>query len=202
LGHPFDSVIAPNSKIQKLTEKLNSRGIKNIVFEPLLARGFDYYTGVVFEIFDTNPVNRRAVFGGGRYDNLLEIFGGQKVPTVGFGMGDVVIREILETRNLLPKGVSGAHLYIANIDSDSFDFSAQLANDLRAEGLDVVVDYTNKKLGDQIKIADKKRIPFVLFVGPDEVKSGKFVVKNLKMQEEVTLSKKEVTEFVRNEIRG
>jgi len=117
-------------------------------------------------------------------------------------MGDVVIREILETRNLLPKGVSGAHLYIANIDSDSFDFSAQLANDLRAEGLDVVVDYTNKKLGDQIKIADKKRIPFVLFVGPDEVKSGKFVVKNLKMQEEVTLSKKEVTEFVRNEIRG
>lgn len=72
----------------------------NIVSDPTLQRGQTYYTGMVFEVFDTNPENKRALFGGGRYDNLLEMFGVEPLPTVGFGMGDVTIRDFLETHNL------------------------------------------------------------------------------------------------------
>ncbi len=84
----------------ELLEKLKERGINNARINTNIARGFDYYTGMVFEVFDTNPENKRSIFGGGRYDNLLEIFGVEPVPTVGFGMGDVTIRDFLETHNL------------------------------------------------------------------------------------------------------
>lgn len=74
----------------------------NIVSDPTLARGQAYYTGMVFEIFDTNPENSRALAGGGRYDNLLELFGVEPVPAVGFAMGDIALRDFLETHKLLP----------------------------------------------------------------------------------------------------
>ncbi len=83
-------------------EKYKSAGIKNIEIDASIVRGFDYYTGMIFEVFDTSPENNRSLFGGGRYDNLLEIFGVEPVPTVGFGMGDVTIRDFLETHKLGP----------------------------------------------------------------------------------------------------
>ncbi|MEK7175790.1 MAG: ATP phosphoribosyltransferase regulatory subunit, partial [Patescibacteria group bacterium] len=73
----------------------------NLVFDSTLARGQAYYTGMVFEIFDTNKENSRALCGGGRYDNLLELFEVEPVPTVGFGMGDIAMRDLLETHDLL-----------------------------------------------------------------------------------------------------
>ena len=72
----------------------------NLVFDPTLARGQTYYTGIVFEIFDTSTENGRALAGGGRYDNLLEIFGAEPIPAVGFGMGDITIRDFLEVHDL------------------------------------------------------------------------------------------------------
>ncbi len=81
-------------------DDFKNNGINNIVFDPSIVRGFDYYTGMVFEVFDTSPENNRSLYGGGRYDNLLELFGVDPVPTVGFGMGDVTIRDFLETHNL------------------------------------------------------------------------------------------------------
>jgi histidyl-tRNA synthetase len=74
----------------------------NIVSDPSLARGQAYYTGMVFEVFDTNPENPRAIAGGGRYDNLLELFGVEPVPAVGFAMGDITLKDFLETHGLLP----------------------------------------------------------------------------------------------------
>jgi histidyl-tRNA synthetase len=65
-------------------------------------RGFDYYTGIVFEVFDTHPENNRSVFGGGRYDDLLDIFGKRKIPAFGFGAGDVTARDFLETNSFGP----------------------------------------------------------------------------------------------------
>lgn len=81
---------------------LENHRILNVTTRTSLARGFDYYTGIVFEIFDTHPDNNRSLFGGGRYDNLLEMFGKETMPAVGFGMGDITIRNVLETYNLLP----------------------------------------------------------------------------------------------------
>lgn len=88
------------SELDILQGQLNEKNIPNIKIDTNLARGFDYYTGMVFEVFDTNPDNRRSLFGGGRYDNLLEMFGVEPVPAVGFGMGDVTIRDFLETHKL------------------------------------------------------------------------------------------------------
>ena len=80
--------------------KLEKVGITNIKIDETLARGQTYYTGMVFEVFDTNPENHRSLFGGGRYDNLLEMFGVEPIPAVGFGMGDVTMRDFLETHKL------------------------------------------------------------------------------------------------------
>src|SRR3989338_3808098 len=87
-------------ELRTLMEQLEKLGITNVVFDQTLMRGFDYYTGIVFEVFDTNPANPRSLFGGGRYDNLLDLFGVERVPTVGFAMGDVTMRDVLETYNL------------------------------------------------------------------------------------------------------
>lgn len=103
-GIEFDNDIKPNETISTILKNLDEKGIKNVVFTPTITRGFDYYTGMVFEVFDTSPENNRSLFGGGRYDNLLEIFGVEPVPTIGFGMGDVTISDFLETHNL-PRGI-------------------------------------------------------------------------------------------------
>ena len=94
------SLMSVTKKLKQGDEKKGWAPVKNVVIDYYLTRGFDYYTGMVFEVFDTNQANRRSLFGGGRYDNLLELFGVDPVPTVGFGMGDVTIRDFLETHHL------------------------------------------------------------------------------------------------------
>ncbi|OGG76402.1 hypothetical protein A2950_00520, partial [Candidatus Kaiserbacteria bacterium RIFCSPLOWO2_01_FULL_55_19] len=81
--------LVESKEIKALVATFTELGVTNAVFDPTLTRGFDYYTGVVFEIFDTNPANPRSIFGGGRFDKLVSLFGGDAIPAVGFGMGDV-----------------------------------------------------------------------------------------------------------------
>ena len=83
------------------TDSLKEIG-PNLISDPTLARGQTYYTGIVFEIFDTDKENGRAIAGGGRYDNLLEMFEVEPIPAVGFGMGDITINDFLETHKLGP----------------------------------------------------------------------------------------------------
>lgn len=102
---PID-ILNPNNTtiwVNEILKRLEEKGIGNAEYDPTIMRGFDYYTGMVFEVFDTDPANNRSLFGGGRYDNLLEMFGVEPLPTVGFGMGDVTMRDFLETHNLLPQ---------------------------------------------------------------------------------------------------
>jgi len=87
-------------ELEAFAKKLSEAGIRNTKIDETLARGQAYYTGIVFEIFDTDPANSRSICGGGRYDNLLRIFDVEPSPTVGFGMGDITIRDFLETHNL------------------------------------------------------------------------------------------------------
>lgn len=182
---------------KSVIENLETLGITNVVFDQTLMRGFDYYTGTIFEIFDTNPDNRRSVFGGGRYDDLLSIFGQEKVPAVGFGAGDVVMKDLLETYGLLPASTSKTRLYIALMDEGSTAFAQDLAQSLREAGVSVALDYSGKKVGDQIKYADKNSIPFVTVIGVDEVKSGQFKIKNMATGEEKVATEKEIIGMVK-----
>ncbi|MCK5286017.1 MAG: histidine--tRNA ligase [Candidatus Pacebacteria bacterium] len=186
----------PGSKIcEDLKNKLQEIGI-NVEIDQLLTRGFDYYTGIVFEFFDTNPENNRSLFGGGRYDDLLDIFGEEKIPAVGFGMGDMTIQEFLISRNLLPEYKSPANLYICTLNEEYLDYANQLASDLRKENLNIAVDFSGKKVGDQITKADKNKIPFVLCIGEDEVKNEKFKIKNLQSGEETEVTKEDIIKII------
>ncbi|MEI6346279.1 MAG: histidine--tRNA ligase [bacterium] len=185
-------------EVQTLLGKLEALGITNARFSQTLMRGFDYYTGIVFEVFDTSPENRRSVFGGGRYDDLLDIFGAEKVAAFGFGAGDVVLRDLLESRNLLPSATKSADLYLAVMGSTLDDSAQEIAQELREAGVRVAVDYSGRKIGDQIKYADKQNIPFVIVIGEEEVKSGTFKLKNLKSGEEKVVKAEEIAKIVLN----
>jgi histidyl-tRNA synthetase len=182
--------------LQGLINKIKNNGITNIVFDPAITRGFDYYTGTVFEMYDVNPVNPRTIFGGGRYDDLVGIFGVEKVSGIGFGWGDVTTRDFLETYNLLPEYEPPVKLYICHLEG-YIEAANQLASELRAQGLDVAVDLTNRKVSAQVKSADKENIPFVLVVGEEEVKSGKYKVKSLKHSTEHLVSKDDVVNQIK-----
>lgn len=164
--------------LQRLITMLEEAGISNARYDATLMRGFDYYTGVVFEVFDTNPDNNRSMFGGGRYDGLVGLFGVEPVPTVGFGMGDVTLQNFLESHELLPVQRTETDLYVIMI-GDVTDRAQRVIRELRDNGLRVAVDNTGRKLEKQIKSADKKGIHFVLFIGERELNEEVFVLRNL-----------------------
>lgn len=173
------------SKLIQLLEMLSSSGVNNIKYDISLMRGFDYYTDIVFEVFDTDPNNNRSLFGGGRYDGLVGLFGVEPVPTVGFGMGDVTIRDFLETHNLLPELASEIDAVVIPIGIDVIKIQGILKT-LRNNGVRLAVDSTDKKIDKKIKNTTKRGIKFVLFIGEDELVSNEFRVKNLDTGEETT----------------
>ncbi len=166
-------------EIRKVMRLLKQKGITNAEFDVALMRGLDYYTGTVFEFFDTSPENNRALFGGGRYDGLVGLFGVEPVATVGVGMGATTMQQFLEVHKLLPKLASHTDVYIIPIDESSVEGADMLARGLRSEGVRVELDITGRKIEKQIKTATKKQIPFAAFVGEEEIASGVYTVKNL-----------------------
>ncbi|MFH1473108.1 MAG: histidine--tRNA ligase [bacterium] len=169
-----------NGQLEEAVNRLKDRGISNTKIDTTLARGQAYYTGIVFEVFDTNPENKRSLFGGGRYNNLTEIFGGEPLSAVGFGAGDVSLKSFLEARGLIPEYESTARLMILPLDKKYFEEANKLATVLRLNGVNVAIDWTERKVGDEIKHADKQSIPYVLVLGEDEIKIKTYKIKNLR----------------------
>jgi histidyl-tRNA synthetase len=177
----------PVKEIQEMFTYLERTGIKNATFDITLMRGLDYYTGTVFEFFDTHPENKRSLFGGGRYDGLVGLFGAEPVSAVGFAPGLSTMELFLESHNLIPKLVSTTDIYMIVI-GDALKGAMKLAKDLRAEDINVEVDYTGRKLDKQLKTAIKKDIPYLLFVGEDELAHEVYPLKNVAKSEEKKLS--------------
>ncbi len=172
--------------IEALVKILAMQGIK-VAVDPYLTRGFDYYTGTIFEVFDTNPENNRSMFGGGRYDGLVGLFGVEPVPTVGFGVGDVTLANFLETHGLLPALQSDVDAVVVTI-GDVYKDVQRLISSLREMGLNIAVDATDRKLPTKLKHADKHGADYVIFVGADDLKNEQYGLKNLKTGEERKLS--------------
>ena len=186
-------------ELRQLIHELNDSGVANIVFDPTLMRGFDYYTKMVFEVFDRNPINNRSLFGGGRYDDLVSLFGVEKVPGVGFGMGDITIKDYLESCELVPAILkSTTDLYVCVMSAEYISFAEKFASDLRACGVNVAIDFTNRKLSAQIKTADKQQIRYVVCIGEDEVKNNIYKVKDLVQNREYPSKLSEVVELINN----
>ncbi len=184
-------------EIRECLAGLERLGITNARFDQTLMRGFDYYTGIVFEVYDLNPLNRRSVFGGGRYDDLLSLFGNEKVPAFGFGAGDVVARDLMETYNAIQKNSAPADVALCVVGDQSTPYALEIAQSFRAKNIRVLVDVSNKKVGDQIKNADKRGVPRVICIGDEEVKNGKLRMKILATGEELSGSDEELARTIR-----
>lgn len=187
----------PPAELAQMISDFEAAGIKNIVYAPEIVRGFDYYTGMVFEVFDTHPENKRALFGGGRYDNLTALFDREPLPGVGFGMGDVTLRDFLEVHNLMPAYKPATQIYIAVTDEAYAPDAERYAGELRVAGVNVAVDFGEKKLADQIKTATKHKIPYLIVIGENELLAKQFTLRNLETGEEKTLALSEIPAIVR-----
>ncbi|MDP2652399.1 MAG: histidine--tRNA ligase [bacterium] len=175
-------------EIEEFVALLKARGVGNAVFDPTLTRGFDYYTGTVFEVFDTNPANPRSLFGGGRFDKLVALFGGDPIPAIGFGMGDVTLSDFLETHKLvLDTSIGKPQLYLGTPSASDIPAAQAFADTLRKQGGRVFVNLTDRTLGDQIKDAVKRGIPFFIAYGAQEIANNTVRMKILATGEEVAL---------------
>ena len=184
-------------KLAALLELLKVQGIKNAAYDPTLMRGFDYYTDIVFELFDNDPTNNRAMFGGGRYDGLVGQFGVDPVATFGFGMGDVTFQNFLKAHDLLPVSGSVTDVYVILI-GDVFERSQKIIAELRSLGVNTAVDISGRKTDKQIKTALKKEVPYVLFIGEQELESEQFKLKNLYANTEETHSIQRIVSIVKD----
>ena len=177
--------VDPKSNLAQIIESLKELGITNVVYSPSTVRGFNYYTGAIFEIFDVSEDNNRSMLGGGRYNNLTSMFGGDTVCGIGFGMGDVTMRDFLETHGLLTSDITAPTLMILPTDATLNIEGEKLAQEFRNADISVAVDISTKKVGKKISDAADVFAMYALVLGQDEQKSGKYIVKNLALKEEV-----------------
>ena len=161
-----------------LMTSLETARITNVRFDITVMRGFDYYTGIVFEIFDKNPDNNRSMMGGGRYDGLVGLFGVEPVPTVGFGWGDVTMQNFLEGHNLVSALPSETDAYVILI-GDVYEKAQPVIADMRAMGLNLAVDSTGRKPEKQLKTAIKKGLQYAIFIGEKELNDELYEMRNL-----------------------
>lgn len=167
-------------ELNQVLQALKARGIGNVVFDPTIVRGFDYYTGIVFEIYDTSGQNIRSLFGGGRYDYLVGEYGGEDVPAVGFAVSDVIMQDFLTTHRLLPSSERTQVLYLAPVTEIDTEAAAEAADKLRAHGIPVALGMKHTKIGDHIRAAEKLGITRFAAYGDKERASGTIEIKNLK----------------------
>ncbi|KND47513.1 MAG: histidine--tRNA ligase [Parcubacteria bacterium C7867-004] len=177
-------VKAEKDKVLAMIEELKKRGIENVVFEPEIVRGFDYYTGIVYEVQDTSPENPRALLGGGRYDGLVAMFGGDPIPAIGFAFGDVGLMDFLATHDLLPAALSAPELYIGTPSPSDIPLAQAFAESVRERGIRTFVNLGEKQLGDQIRDAVKRGIPYFVAYGTEEDNRKSVKVKTLATSEE------------------
>jgi histidyl-tRNA synthetase len=173
-------------------------GITNVVFDKSLARGFDYYTGTVFEFFDVSGENNRSLLGGGRYDNLTGLFGGEPISGIGFGFGDVTMHDFLTTHKLLPEHITATAPTLMILTTDtSLNLSAQkIAKQFRDAGIRVATDVSNKKLVKKISDAAAEGTRYIVVVGENELSTENYTLKNLTTGEERNSSISELIDCI------
>jgi histidyl-tRNA synthetase len=165
-------------ELKELLHYLHEAKVTNAVFDLSVMRGFDYYTGIVFEIFDENPDNNRSMLGGGRYDGLVGLFGVDPVPTVGFGFGDVTFENFLKGHDLLPPLRPETDVYIVLVGNVHAQ-AAKLVAEMRDMGVNAAVDISGAKLDKQLKAAVKKGVHYAMFIGERDLAEEQFEIKNL-----------------------
>jgi len=165
---------------------------KHVFYTPTLARGLDYYTGMIIEA-TIEGYEVGSVGGGGRYDKLIGIFSGKQIPAVGFAFGIERLIEAMGKANLLPKETTTSRVLVTIFNENLIAPSTELANELRSLGINTEIYLDPKEnLAHQIKYADKKGIPVVVIIGPDEAANGTVTVKDLRSGIQETISRSDL----------
>lgn len=200
MGNIAEAAEAIN-ELRQVAEYLDLLGVpvNNYEFDFTVVRGLGYYTGPIFEAVITEP-NLGSISGGGRYDELIGLFRKQSLPTVGTSLGIERITDLMEILDLYPAQVGGTvvQIFVTVFNDETRGESVKLAAELRAEGINAEVDMEGKKLGKQFGHADKKQIPLVAVMGPDEVKSGKVNIKRLADGHEVLVDREQVASTIQD----
>ena len=187
-----------SQELVSLFEMLEKTGLdKYCVFDFGIIRGLDYYTGTVFEVFDEAPENNRAMFGGGRYDNLVGMFQkNAKISGVGYGMGDVTLESFLLTHKLVPDLNKGeTKVLVTRFDDVPYEKYLELINDLRKLGVTASIYVGSKKFGKQIDYAVKGHYSHVVIMGASELEGGIVKIKDLESREESEVAISALSEY-------
>jgi len=194
----FDNISEEFYKSEGYLEIINfNRLIKEVnisnycTFSSGTVRGLDYYTGIIYEVFDTGKENIRSIFGGGRYDDLLSIFSDEKITGTGFGMGVYMLSLFLKTYNLIPDEIREKDysdtIYIASINEDLSTYANELARTIRDEDFPCIVDYRFKNLKNQLSKANELGVLITIIIGPKEMENKKVTIRNMKTKEQKTV---------------
>ena len=180
----------PTQNLNIIFQALKDMGIDENKFEfsPTLARGLDYYTGLIFEI-EIDGYEAGSVGGGGRYDNLIGMFAGKDIPAVGMAFGFDRVMEAMESLNLFPKDLTTTKVLVTVFNMELMQKSIEATLRLRSGQINCEIYLeADTKLEKQLKYADLKGIPYVIIIGPDEAKNNQVTLKNLKNKTQEVLS--------------
>ena len=186
-------------RMESLGEALESYGVADMCrFDLSIVRGLAYYTGLVFEAFDSEG-ELRALFGGGRYDELVGTFGDQEVPAVGFAFGYSPTIELLKKEDRYSLKSVETDVYVLSVSESVRDVALDYATRLREEGLSVETDLAGRGFGGQLGYADDMNAKRVLIVGERDLENDEVTMKHMDSGEEETLDKDEVIEHLKGE---
>ena len=188
-------------ELTNFTRLLKEANLSNYcTFSSGTVRGLDYYTGIIYEVFDTGKENIRSIFGGGRYDDLLSIFSEEKITGTGFGMGVYTLSLFLNTYSLIPDDIKKKDysdtIYIASINEDLSTYAFELARIIRDEDFPCIIDYRFKNLKNQLKKANELGVIIVLIVGPEELTDRTITIRNMVSEEQKTVDLDELLDKI------
>lgn len=181
----------PTRRLEQIFDLLALYNIQNTTkyeFSPTLARGLDYYTGIIIEV-EIEEYTVGSVGGGGRYDKLVGMFAGRDIPAVGFAFGFDRIIEAMEQLNLFPADLQTTKVLVTVFSAELLAKSLEVCFRLRSSNINAEVYLDeNAKMEKQLKYADQKGIPYALIIGLDEAKNNTVTLKNLATREQQTIS--------------
>ncbi|MEM6997416.1 MAG: histidine--tRNA ligase [Patescibacteria group bacterium] len=185
------------AELRQLLDSCSDNMMESVVYDPLIMRGFDYYTGFVFEVFNEDLENNRAMLGGGEYDGLVGAMGAEPLPTAGFGMGDVTAIDFMQSQGTLPELWNETDIYFVVLEGSLEAAQAAIRKLRQGPRINVAVDSTYRKLSKCLESADKRKIRYALICGENEVKSGQYQLKDLKTGETFTMDLDKIAQALR-----
>jgi len=186
------------AELEEIQRCLINLGVeqRNVLFDGSLARGLDYYTGPIFETIIEKP-RIGSISGGGRFDSLIGMFSGRDVPATGTSLGLERIITVMEELAMLPTTPTVSQVLVTMFDRGLFGESLKVASELRSAGISAEVYVNDDKLKKQLDYANKKKIPLVLIIGPDEKERGEVVVKDMEGKTQTTVPGKELVNKIK-----